>query len=232
MKKLPLIVFLLIMLTAVCSCICSYRSTQYQIAQDINHALQLALEENDHNVISTDTIRCYRNHITIAAVKDTAGISIRTVRRGKRQETVVKAEANCEFSTVLMLSDQKASSTLLFLGVLWLTGSYLYMRKRRPELLTQGLAYGGLVYHDSQFMTSCGTPIHLTPMQFSLLEMLMTSEHHALTKQEICKRLWPKKPDASDTLYTLVRRTKPIVEAHSNLKIESDRGKSYALKIR
>ena len=51
-------------------------------------------------------------------------------------------------------------------------------------------------------------------------------------KQEICDRLWPKKPDASDTLYTLVRRIKPIIEAHSSLKIESDRGKSYSLKLK
>lgn len=41
-----------------------------------------------------------------------------------------------------------------------------------------------------------------------------------------------QKPDASDTLYTLIRRIKPIIEAHSSLKIESDRGKSYILKHR
>ena len=51
-------------------------------------------------------------------------------------------------------------------------------------------------------------------------------------KQEICDRLWPKKPDANDTLYTLIKRIKPIIEAHSTLKIESDRGKSYSLKIK
>ena len=51
-------------------------------------------------------------------------------------------------------------------------------------------------------------------------------------KQEICDQLWPKKPDASDTLYTLIRRIKPIIEVHSSLKIESDRGKSYSLRIK
>lgn len=39
-----------------------------------------------------------------------------------------------------------------------------------------------------------------------------------------------KKPDASDTLYTLVRRIKPIIEQHGNLHIESDRGRAYVLK--
>jgi DNA-binding response OmpR family regulator len=69
-------------------------------------------------------------------------------------------------------------------------------------------------------------------MQHTLLEMFLKSDDHTLTKQEICDRLWPKKPDANDTLYTLIRRIKPIIEANSNLKIESDRGKSYSLEIR
>jgi DNA-binding winged helix-turn-helix (wHTH) protein len=60
----------------------------------------------------------------------------------------------------------------------------------------------------------------------------MMTESHSLSKQEICDRLWPKKPNASDTLYTLIKRVKPILEAYSNLKIESDRGRSYALKLK
>ena len=56
--------------------------------------------------------------------------------------------------------------------------------------------------------------------------------HHQLSKQEICDALWPKKPDASETLYTLIRRIKPVIELNSNLMIESERGKSYRLIIR
>ena len=81
-------------------------------------------------------------------------------------------------------------------------------------------------------MTQSGEQIHLTPMQHSLLEMFITAETHTLSKQEICNRLWPKKPDANDTLYTLIKRIKPILETHSTLKIESDRGRSYSLKIK
>lgn len=232
MKQLPIIVFLLIALTALCSSICSYRSAAYQIDQDINRALQLTLAQKSSNVISADTIRCYHSHITIAEVRDTAGIAIRTTRKGNRKETQLVAEANCTFATVWRLSDQKASSTLLFIGLLWLMGSYLYIRRTQPKLVSQGLAYGGLVYNDGQITTQSGTSIHLTPMQFTLLEMFLKSESHSLTKQEICERLWPKKPDANDTLYTLIRRTKPIIEAHSNLKIESDRGRSYHLTFK
>jgi DNA-binding response OmpR family regulator len=74
-----------------------------------------------------------------------------------------------------------------------------------------------------------GQPIKLTPMQQQLMEMFFTSSNHQLSKTEICDTLWPKKPDANETLYTLIRRLKPVIEKNSNLKIESDRGKAYRL---
>ena len=142
------------------------------------------------------------------------------------------AESNCAIPVVFMLSDQRASASLLFLGLLWLLASSLYLRKNRPLLLQHGFAYGGLILHDGTITTHLGNPIHLTPMQYELLEMFLNSESHTLTKQEICNRLWPKKPDANDTLYTLIRRTRPILEAHTNLTFESNRGKSYSLVIK
>ena len=72
----------------------------------------------------------------------------------------------------------------------------------------------------------------LTPMQQQLMEMFFRSPSHLLTKAEICEALWPKKDDASETLYTLIRRLKPVIEQHSKLKIEADRGRAYELKIR
>lgn len=232
MKILPYIVFSFLMLCALCTGINSYHRTEYMIAQDVNQALKQVLLKMPDNVVTTDTIRCYRNYLTIAELKDTAGIAMRTVRRGGRWETKLVAEANCNFATTFKMSDQKASGSLLFIGMLWLLSSLWYVRRNKPELIVQGLAYGGIVFHDDKFMTISGEEIRLTPMQHSLLEMFITTDSHTLSKQEICNRLWPKKPNASDTLYTLIRRIKPIIETHSMLKIESDRGKSYSLKIR
>ena len=232
MKILPYIVFSFLMLCALCTGINSYHRTEYMIAQDVNQALKQVLLKMPDNVVTTDTIRCYRNCLTIAELKDTAGIAMRTVRRGGRWETKLVAEANCNFATTFMMSDQKASSSLLFIGMLWLLSSLWYVRRNKPELIVQGLAYGGIVFHDDKFMTISGEEIRLTPMQHSLLEMFITTDSHTLSKQEICDQLWPKKPDASDTLYTLIKRIKPIIETHSTLKIESDRGKSYSLKLK
>lgn len=232
MKILPYIGFCFLMLCALCTGINSYNRTKGMIAQDVNSALKQVLAKMPDNVVTKDTIRCYRNCLTIAELKDTAGIAIRTVRRDGRLETKLVAEANCSFATTFMMSDQKASGSILLVGMLWLFGSLWYVRRNRPELIVQGLSYGGIVFNNDMFMTQSGEQIHLTPMQHSLLKMFITADTHTLSKQEICNRLWPKKPDANDTLYTLIKRIKPILETHSTLKIESDRGKSYSLKIR
>ena len=220
------------MLGAVCSSVCNYRSTENRITRDVNNALKLTLAEMPTNVVNADTISCYRSHLTIAELKDTACIAMTAVSRAGRQETQMVAQANCGFITTLMLSDQRASGALLLAGILWMMGSLWYMRRFKPELFAAGLSYGGIVFAADKFLTAKGDSIHFTPMQHSLMEMFMTTESHSLSKQEICDRLWPKKPDASDTLYTLIKRVKPILEANSNLKIESHRGKSYTLKIK
>lgn len=232
MKKLPLVIFAFIMAMAFCSSASSYRRAQNRVDSDVNNALQQVLAQMQCDVISADTIQCYRSHLTIAELRDTACIAMCTVRReGERAEEIV-AQANCGFLTILKLSDQRASATLLCIGLLWLAGSMWYMRRFHPQPIAQGICYGGIVYVGDRFTTAGGKPIRLTPMQHSLLQMFMDADGHTLSKQEICDRLWPKKPDASDTLYTLIRRIKPVIEAHSNLRIECDRGKSYSLNIK
>ena len=232
MKKLPFVIFVFIMLCALCSSISSYKSTVNGITRDVNNALKLTLAEMPTDVINADTIRCYRSHLTIAELKNTACIAMTSVRRAGRQETQMVAQANCDIMTILMLSDQRASGALLFVGILWMMCSLWYVRRFKPEMFAKALSYGGIVFTNDRFITAKGEHIHFTPMQHSLMEMFMMTESHSLSKQEICDRLWPKKPDASDTLYTLIKRVKPILEANSNLKIESDRGKSYILKIK
>ena len=232
MKKLPFVIFVFIMLCTLCSSISSYKSTVNGITRDVNNALKLTLAEMPTDVINADTIRCYRSHLTIAELKNTACIAMTSVRRAGRQETQMVAQANCDIMTILMLSDQRASGALLFVGILWMMCSLWYVRRFKPEMFAKALSYGGIVFANDRFITAKGEHIHFTPMQHSLMEMFMMAESHSLSKQEICDRLWPKKPDASDTLYTLIKRVKPILEANSNLKIESDRGKSYMLKIK
>lgn len=75
-------------------------------------------------------------------------------------------------------------------------------------------------------------PIHFTPMQRQLLLLFWEAPAHRLSKEEICAALWPKKEDANSTLYTLVKRLKPVVESRTDLKIVADRERGYLLEIK
>jgi len=75
-----------------------------------------------------------------------------------------------------------------------------------------------------------GKEIPFTPMQHQLMELFMASDDMKLSKITICESLWPKKPDASETLYTLIRRLKPVVSEHCGLTITAEKGGGYRLK--
>ena len=166
----------------------SYKATEVLVTADMDQALAKALEEQQSDVISADTIQVFNNHLQIEGLRGNAVLAVDT-KKGFRPRPQVST------ATILSLSDQRPSM------ILW-------------------------------SMALKGSEVKLTPMQQQLMEMLWQSPSHQLSKAEICDALWPKKPDASETLYTLIRRLKPIIEEQSDLKIESDRGKSYSLKIR
>jgi len=176
-KYAVVVLFALIIASSMVS-LTSYKTTEKLVTEDVNQALAKALDEQQSDVISADTIQVFNMIL---------------------------------WSMVLLWS--------LFC---------LYQHRRLSAL---GL-YGGLALQDGRFVNAKGCEVKLTPMQQQLMEMLWQSPSHQLSKAEICDALWPKKPDASETLYTLIRRLKPIIEEHSDLKIESDRGKSYGLTIR
>ena len=208
----------------------SYKSTSRMVNEDMDRALALALEEQQSNVISQDTIRTFNSHLQIAELRGKATLVVDT--RGQK----FKAYAHCSEATIFGLSDQKPATILWALAGFWAMLMW-YRRKQRivneqlSMALSCGNTFGGLTYseEESRFYAADGNQVQLTPMQHQLMEMFFLSPSHSLTKTEICDALWPKKPDASETLYTLIRRLKPIVEQYSDLKIESDRSKSYRL---
>ena len=247
----------------------SYRSTSRMVNEDMERALALALEKQQSDVISQDTIRTFNSHLQIAELRGKATLAVDT--RGQK----FKAYARCSEATIFSLSDQRPATILWVLTGLWAmlmlyrsssekffgqsgrstSGRLLPQGRKKAELrvksevfltpegmrVARGVvalpcrnAFGGLTYleEDGRFYAANGNLVQLTPMQHQLMEMFFQSPSHTLTKTEICAALWPKKPDASETLYTLIRRLKPVVEQHSDLKIESDRSKAYRLKIR
>lgn len=214
------VVFLALTIASGMVSLNSYKATEVLVTTDMNQALAKALEEQQSDVISADTIQVFNSHLQIEGLRGNAVLAVDT-KKGFRPRPQVST------ATILSLSDQRPSMILWSMALLW--GLFGLYQHRRLSVL--GL-YGGLALQEGRFVNAKGSEVKLTPMQQQLMEMLWQSPSHQLSKVEICDALWPKKPDASETLYTLIRRLKPIIEEQSDLKIESDRGKSYSLKIR
>ena len=213
-----IVLFALIIASSLTS-LCSYSSTSRMVNEDMDRALALTLKEQQSDVISQDTIRTFNNHLQITELRGKATLAVET--RGQQ----FKAYAHCSEATIFSMSDQRPAIILWLLTGFWA----ILMWYRRPQASFGGLRY---VEQEAQFYTTDGKILQLTPMQHQLMEMFFKSSSHSLKKTEICDALWPKKPDASETLYTLIKRLKPIIEQHSELKIESDRSKAYRLKTK
>ena len=123
-------------------------------------------------------------------------------------------EAKCSAVMIWSLSDQRLSAWLSVMALLSLALSFRGRRQSPPITM------------DSFSAT------HLTPMQRQLMEMFIASGSHRLSKHEICDALWPKKDDASETLYALISRLKRELDKTSSFDIISDRGRAYILKRR
>ena len=157
----------------------------------------------------------------------------------------LRGYARCSAATVFGMSDQRLPSALLLAAMLWAVGSVVYMRCNRAEFVMavsdacsdgagvslSAFDYGGLAMSadGETFRDADGRCVRLTPMQHRLMQMFFRADGHRLAKTAICDELWPKKEDASETLYALVKRLKPVLEARSRLRIESDRGRAYVL---
>ncbi len=221
MKQRYAVVVLFVLITASSMVsLTSYRATEQLVTDDMNQALAKALAEQQSDVISADTIQVFNSHLQIEGLRGYAILAVDTKKGFCPRPQVSTA-------TILSLSDQRPSMILWSMAMLW--GLFCLYQHRRN--VTLGL-YGGLALQNGHFVDARGNKVKLTPMQQQLMEMLWQSPTHQLSKTEICNTLWPKKPDANETLYTLIRRLKPIIEQHSDLKIEADRGKSYGLTIK
>ena len=212
----------------------SYQATERVVTEDMACALTKALAEQQSDVISSDTIRVFNSYLKMDELRGNAILAVTTRQKGYGSATIgrecgLRCEPKCSVATIFAMSDQRPASILWTMALLW--GLYCFWHYRKQVTL---VAFGGLAYSEAEgrFYDAMGKQVRLTPMQQQLMEMFFRSESHQLSKTEICEALWPKKDDANDTLYTLIRRLKPIIEEHSELKIESDRGRAYELKHR
>lgn len=242
-------VFLSFLLASVWSSIDSYKTTENGIVADMNQALAATLREKADYVITPDTIQTYRSHLNIGQLRENSFIcyDMDEENKGKRglcsdrqtwkSDTHVvafRSYSTCSFSTIWKLSDQRPTTLFSLLAMIWAAFSFVYYRKRREQMPQNLTTFGALslCMDNHSFYNKSFERVELTPMQQQLMEMFFLSENHTLTKAEICNVLWPRKEDANETLYALIRRLKPVIERNSRLQINAVRGCGYELQIK
>ena len=234
MKKLPILIFILLCLTAMATSCGSYRKAERNIENDLKQALAKTINEKGMETMRQDSIRAYRSIARTEGEMMTIAVGDETLRRHLRNpqlgemafitytvrcerggwKVTFDTEAKCSAVMIWSLSDQRLSAWLAVMALLSLALSFRGRRQRQPITM------------DSFSAT------HLTPMQRQLMEMFVASGSHRLSKHEICDALWPKKDDASETLYALISRLKRELDKTSSFDIISDRGRAYILKRR
>ena len=234
MKKLPILIFILLCLSAMATSCGSYRMAERNIENDLKQALAKTINEKGMETMRQDSIRAYRSIARTEGEMMTIAVGDETLRRHLRNpqlgemafitytvrcerggwKVTFDTEAKCSAVMIWSLSDQRLSAWLSVMALLSLALSFRGRRQRQPITM------------DSFSAT------HLTPMQRQLMEMFVASGSHRLSKHEICDALWPKKDDASETLYALISRLKRELDKTSSFDIISDRGRAYILKRR
>ena len=284
MKKLPILIFLLLCLTAMATSCGSYRKAERNIENDLKQALAKTINEKGMETMRQDSIRAYRSIARTEGEMMTIAVGDETLRRHLRNpqlgemafitytvrcesggwKVTLDTEAKCSAVMIWSLSDQRLSAWLAVMALLSLALSCRGRRRsqptnearaesqarlgyalqeggRRSQLTTSReerlsllrLSRGAKEEDESQPITMDSfSATHLTPMQRQLMEMFVASGSHRLSKHEICDALWPKKDDASETLYALISRLKRELDKTSSFDIISDRGRAYILKRR
>lgn len=238
---LAITIFLALIVPAVATSWGSYKITEANIINDLNQALARTIQQKDVSIITPDTLSTYRRFLSTPALKSRVYLAhCPRIERGnavcsdtmignpKLPTLGIRAYASCTQATIFGMSDQRLPMTLLLLSLVWGAYSLHMCRRNRPGLT----AIGRLTYEHSSrcFYNARHEQLHLTPLQQQLMEMFVSHPDHQLAIHEICAALWPKKEDAHDTLYTLIRRLRPIVEKDSDLKIVSEKGRFYRLE--
>lgn len=250
MKGLALSILAVLLTATVYSSFHSYRMTEDSIVSDLNQALTLTLQTTHEDYLTPDTLRIYRSYLREETLRQCASLSytLPGEKRPDRSSRIMKKQhngrtlylrgyANCSVATVFALSDQRLPLMLTVLTMLWAGLGHWWLRRRPTAVLAEAgngraLCIGSLSWDAAShsFFTGEHKEVHFTPMQRQLMELFISADCHMLTKESICQHLWPRKEDANETLYTLIRRLKQtLVENDCQVTITSDRGRSYRL---
>lgn len=246
-----IIVFFSLMIPSLFLSYGNYTTAKEQIINDVNQALAQTILYKASDRITADTLKVYRSKLQIDQLRETSYLTMCTEESSNvsfcsdtmsykydEERLYVRAYPNCSKAAVFNMSEQTIPGMLFIASLLWGMFSMFYLNHKKSQYPNfqpdnKSIVFGNLTFSDSRslFYNGNNEEIYFTPMQFAFMKILITSECKKVPVNDICKKLWPGKDNAKETLYTLVHRLKPIVETNSNVKIISDKGGYYSLKI-
>lgn len=112
MKHQYVIVLFALIITSSMVSFTSYRATEREVNEDMSQALALALDEQQSDVISADTIQIFNRYLQIEALRGNALLAVDT-RQGFRPRP------HCSMATIFALSDQRPAMALWTVTMLW-----------------------------------------------------------------------------------------------------------------
>ena len=230
----------------------NYVTAKEYIIEDVNQALAKTVLSSNPERITADTLRIFKSNLQISRIKETSYLSLCTDEPSRvsfcsdtvsfktaHERLYIRAYPNCSKATIFSLSEQTVPSALLTASMLWGMFSLLYLRRKKNAIVSTAPAkhtvqFGNLSFSASscQFYNELKEEIYFTSMQRSFMQMLMESEDKKVSIDDVCATLWPGKENAKESLYTLVRRLRPIVESNTNLKIVADKGGYYRFSLK
>lgn len=169
-------------------------------------------------------------------------LSVAGISSGTRKDEIgisFQGYTECSTLTLLSLCNKTVPTTCLVIAFVSSIFAFYLFRPKLPcvENIASSekrIVYGNLSlsYEQATFYRNETEKLKLTPLQYTLMEMFFRISTHILTRGEICETLWPGKINADETLNTLVRRLRPLIEEQTNLKITTDRGRAYILELK
>lgn len=247
-----IIVFFSLMLPSLFLSYGNYTTTKEYIINDVNQALAQTILYKTYDHITVDTLKVFRSKLQIDQLKETSYLSICTEAPSNvtfcsdtmsykvgDERLYIRAYPNCSKAAIFDMSEQKLPSILFIISILWGLSSIMFFRMKPSEnvnnIIESGTISVGTLYFSkssNRFWNEKRQEIYFTPMQHRLMQMFIAADGNRLSVEEICHTLWPGKEDARDTLYTLVRRIKQVLEKACNVKIETEKGHFYVLKTK
>lgn len=246
------LVFFSLMIPSLVISYGNYVTAKEYIIEDVNQALAQTILQKASAEITPDTIKIFKSKLKIDRLKETSYLSMCTAEPSKvtfcsdtmsykfgEERLHIRAYPNCSKAAVFGMSEQTTPGIMLIISLMWGMFSIIYFHKRNgieivPESDTDKIVVGNMKFSSiqSMFFNEKDEAIDFTPMQHAFMKLLITSEHKRMNIDEICGKLWPGKQNAKESLYTLVKRLKPVVENNSNIQIVSNKGGYYCLTIK